>query len=127
MAPVAGSATGIMPAILANPTAVAALAGGGIILAGIAGVVYFMDQRNQRLHMEKILEDRRLHLEKILGDQLQLVLKLVESGDFIVRRISKERHQSNDTTKWHNFTQVEFHDSGVIKKITPFHALPEGA
>ena len=84
MAPVAGSATGIMPAILANPTAVAALAGGGIILAGIAGVVYFMDQRNQRLHMEKILEDRRLHLEKILGDQLQLVLKLVESGNFIV-------------------------------------------
>ena len=70
--------------MLANPTAAAALAGGAVIVAGISGAVYYMDQQNQRLHMEKILEDRRLHLEKILGDQWELVLKLVESGNFIV-------------------------------------------
>ena len=81
---VASLAKKALPALLADPTAAAALAGGAVIVAGIAGVVYYLDQRSQRLHMEKILEDRRMHLDKILGDQWELVLKLVEGGNFIV-------------------------------------------
>ena len=52
----------------ANPTVVTALAGGGI-MAGIAGAVQYLDQRNQRRH-EESLEQNGYIIAAVAGGAL---------------------------------------------------------
>ena len=106
------SAIEAVPALLASPAAAAALAGGAVIVVGIAGVVYYLDQQNQRLLVEKILEDQK-----------ELVHKLLDSGNFIVSSVTIATLIGQSLEMQH-FAQVEFHESGMIRKITPFQADP---
>ena len=53
----AKSAIETLPALLATPTAAAAVAGTAVVIVGIAGTVYYLDQENKRQHVQKLLRD----------------------------------------------------------------------
>ena len=93
-AAVAKSAIVAVPAILASPVA-AALTGGAVIVSGIAGLGYYLEQQNQKRHEEN---------------------RMWQSGNIIVSLIQDD--VDFVAVHVHGFSQFEFYESGMIKKLT---------